>query len=138
MARMLPQELDAMKQDPELYFAGLSTEVSAAQQPGGNDGSTSAPARHQACQAQVYHAQARPASGRAAAGGAATAERLQLQQLQQLQPSAATAAGAAAAAASSNVRLSVGSHTGSLGSDQSVDFDEEDVDFEAQGLSSGA
>ena len=128
-----------MKQDPELYFAGLSTEVSAAQQPGGNDGSTSAPARHLACQAQVYHAQARPASGRAAAGGgAATTERLQLQQLQQLQPSAATAAGAAAAAASSNVRLSVGSHTGSLGSDQSVDFDEEDVDFEAQGLSSGA
>jgi hypothetical protein len=124
-----------MKQDPELYFAGLSTGVSAAQQQGGNDGSTGAPARHQACQAQVYQAQARPASGRAAAGGAATAERVQLLQLQPLQPSAATAAGAAA---SSNVRLSVGSHTGSLGSDQSVDFDEEDVDFEAQGLSSSA
>jgi len=134
---MLPQELDAMKQDPELYFAGLSSEVLEAKQ-GGNNGSTRAPSRHQACQEQVYQAQARPASGRAAAGGAATAERVQLLQLQPLQPSAATAAGAAAAAASSNVRLSVGSHTGSLGSDQSVDFDEEDVDFEAQGLSSGA
>ena len=121
MACMLPQELDAVKQDPELYFAGLSTGVPAAQQPGGDGGSTSAPARHQSCQAQGYQAQARPASGgRVAAAGAAGA------------------AGAAAAAASSNVRLSVGSHAGSLGSDQSVDFDEEDVDFEAQGLSSGA